>query len=40
MFGGSTSVKRGVDAVKREREEGRSTCDTDVDAIVSEDKYA
>ena len=30
-FGGFTSVKRGVDKVRREREEGRSTCDIDVD---------
>ena len=25
MFGGPTSVKRGADKVRREREEGRST---------------
>ena len=32
--------ERRVDEVIREREGGRSTCDTDVDASVSEDKYA
>ena len=30
-FGGFTSVKRGVDEVRREREEGRTTCDINVD---------
>ena len=34
-------MKRRMDEVKisREGEEGRSTCGTDVDASVSEDKY-
>ena len=31
-------MKRGVHEVKREREEGRSTSDTDLDASVSEDE--
>ena len=33
-------MKRGADKVKREREGGRIIRDTDVDASVSEDKYA
>ena len=33
-------MKRGADTVRREREEGRITRDTDVDANISEDEYA
>ena len=32
-------MKRGADKFRREREEGRITRDTDVDASVSEDEY-
>ena len=39
MFGRPTSVNRGVDEVRRERKQGRSTCDTDVDPSLTEDEY-